>query len=71
MSIAEEIAALREAMASGTKRVRTKTNGVEREVEYPSFDDLKKRLDYLAGLEASQSGRPLSRVSLATFSKGR
>ncbi|WP_336801709.1 phage head-tail joining protein [Kaistia sp. MMO-174] len=71
MSIAEEVAALREAIASGTKRVRTKTNGVEREVEYPSFDDLKKRLDYLNGLDAAQSGRPLSRVSLATFSKGR
>jgi hypothetical protein len=68
MSIAEEIAAIREAIASGAKRIRTKTNGVEREVEYPSFEDLKKRLDYLESLNAG-AGR--SRVSLSFFSKGR
>ncbi|MFI5411305.1 phage head-tail joining protein [Kaistia sp. UC242_56] len=68
MSIADEIAAIREAIASGAKKIRTKTNGVEREVEYPSFDDLRKRLDYLEGLNAG-TGR--SRVSLASFSKGR
>ncbi|WP_336801797.1 phage head-tail joining protein [Kaistia sp. MMO-174] len=68
MSIADEIAAIREAIASGARKIRTKTNGVEREVEYPSFDDLKKRLEYLEGLNAG-AGR--SRVSLASFSKGR
>lgn len=68
MTIADEIAAIREAIASGARKIRTKTNGVEREVEYPSFDDLKKRLDYLQSLNAG-AGR--SRVSLASFSKGR
>ncbi|WEK50320.1 MAG: hypothetical protein P0Y66_22200 [Candidatus Kaistia colombiensis] len=67
MTIADEIAAIREAIASGAKRVRTRTNGVEREVEYPTFDDLRKRLEYLQGIEAG--GR--SRVTLASFSKGR
>lgn len=71
MTIADEIAAIREAIASGAKRVRTKTNGVEREVEYPSFDDLKRRLDYLEGIAAAGATPGRSRVTLASFSKGR
>lgn len=43
----EEIAALRAAIAAGVRRVVTQTNGVRKEVEYPSFDDLKRRLEWL------------------------
>jgi len=67
-----EIAAIREAISSGVRRVRTRSpNGVEREVEYPTFDDLKKRLDWLSGKEAALSPVRPSRASVVSFSRGR
>jgi hypothetical protein len=66
MTNAEEIAAIREAIASGARRVRFRSNGVEKEVEYFSFKDMQERLNFLQGLDGTK--RP--RVGLATFSKG-
>jgi len=55
--IDDEIAAVREAIAAGVKKVRTRTNGVEKEVEYPTFDDLRKRLEFLTGLKSGNTRR--------------
>lgn len=66
MSIADDIAALHAAIASGVKRVREG----DREVEYQSFDDMQKRAAYLANLQAKGSGqRPVS-VILAGYGRG-
>lgn len=62
--IDDEIAALREAVVLGARRVVTQTNGVRKEVEYPSFDDLKKRLEWL---EAQKLGAKRPRGVLASF----
>lgn len=62
--IDDEIAALRDAITAGVKRVVTQTNGVRKEVEYPSFDDLKKRYDWLCRQKAGAGRR---RVTLASF----
>lgn len=43
----EEIAAIRAAITSGARKVVTQTNGVRKEVEYPSFADLLARLRWL------------------------
>lgn len=64
MTNAEEIAAIREAIASGVRRVVTQTNGARKEVEYPSFDDLRKRLELLENLQAGPKRR---RVIVASF----
>ena len=53
--IDDEIAALRAAISSGVRRVVTQTGGVRKEVEYPSFADLKARLDWLEGMKAGRS----------------
>ncbi len=66
--IAAEIAAIREAIATGAKRVLTRTGGSTKEVEYPSFADLKARLDFLTGLQ--QPSRSTIRVGVARFSRG-
>lgn len=54
MTIDEQIAALREAIASGAKRVRSTTNGVTKEVEYRSFADM---MNALSVLEAQRDAR--------------
>lgn len=59
----DEIAAIREAISAGVRRVVTQTNGVRKEVEYPSFRDLKDRLDFLEG----RTDKPKRRVILASF----
>lgn len=69
-TIAEEIAAVREALASGVLRVRTRTNGVEKEVQYPSAADLLERLGYLERQQAIETGRKLPRVGLGVFHRG-
>lgn len=61
----EEIAALRAAITGGVKKVVTQTNGVRKEVEYPSFDDMKKRLDWLDGQRPTALSR--RRITLASF----
>jgi endonuclease IV len=62
----EQIAALRAAVATGSKRVVFHSGGTRREVEYPS---LKEMLDAIDRLEAQQS--PRSRVTLGAFRMGR
>jgi hypothetical protein len=47
--VEDEIAALREAIASGVHRVMTQTGTNRKEVEYPTFDEMRKRLDWLEG----------------------
>lgn len=63
-SIDDEIAALRAAISLGVRRVVTQTNGVRKEVEYPSFDDLRRRLEWL---EAQKLGAKRPRGVLASF----
>jgi hypothetical protein len=70
MAIEDEIAAIREAIASGAKRINFQDGTVRKEVEFPSFDDLKKRLDYLLGVQAGEQARPRGNVLLATFGRG-
>jgi hypothetical protein len=62
--IDDEIAALHAAISSGVKRVVTQTNGVRKEVEYPSFADLKARYDWLLRQKAGAGRR---RITLASF----
>jgi hypothetical protein len=66
-NIDEQIAALEEAIATGVRKVVTQTNGVRKEVEYPSFADMKARLNWL--YRKKNGGRP--GVTLATFGRGR
>lgn len=63
-TIDEEIAVLREAIVSGVRRVVTQTGGVRKEVEYPSFADMKARLDWLERQKVGPAG---VRVTLASF----
>lgn len=58
MAIADEIAAIREAIATGAKKIRFKDGSVEKEIDYPSFKDL---LDRLAWLEAQQMAQTTGR----------
>ncbi len=49
LQVQDEIAALKEAIASGVRRVMTQTGTNRKEVEYPTFDEMRKRLDWLEG----------------------
>lgn len=60
----DEIAVLREAIALGVRRVVTQTNGVRKEVEYPSFDDMRRRIEWLEA-RCNPTRRP--RGVLASF----
>lgn len=62
--IDDEIAAIREAITAGVKVVETRSAGVIKRTEYPSFSDLKARLDWL---EAQQNGGRRRRGIVATF----
>lgn len=55
-TIDEEIAAIREAITMGVKVVETRQGGVMKRTEYPSFADLRARLDWLEG-EKLSAGR--------------
>jgi|GEM_PF-946160 len=66
-TIDEQIAGLEEAIAAGVRKVVTQTNGVRKEVEYPSFADMQSRLNWL--LRKKRGAR--SPVTLATFGRGR
>ena len=66
-TISDEIAAIREAIATGAKKIRFKDGSVEKEVDYPSFADLRARLDFLEGRAAEATGRRRRRVVLARF----
>ena len=65
--IDDEIAALREAITAGVKRVLIKQGGVTKEVEYPSFDDLRNRLRWLEG-QAAPTRPPVA--GFAGFRRG-
>lgn len=69
-AIDDEIVAIREAIATGAKRIRLQDGSVQKEVEYPTFADLRARLNFLEGLRDGVSAKP-SRVSLATYGSGR
>ena len=64
--IDDNIAALREAMASGALKVRTKTEGVEKEIWYRSYAEMRQAL---ADLVEQRDG-PRSRRTLAGFRSG-
>ena len=66
----EEIAAIREAIASGAKKVKFRSGTVEKEVEYPSFDDMRARLNFLEQRAELAGGRARPRVGLAMFGRG-
>lgn len=53
-TIDEEIAAIREAITAGVKVVETRHAGVVKRIEYPSFKDLKDRLEWLEGQVGSK-----------------
>ncbi|KAB1086480.1 hypothetical protein F4V91_08585 [Neorhizobium galegae] len=56
-----QIAALRDAIASGARRIQFRSGGTQREVEYHSLSDMMKALEWL---EAQQSSRPrITRVA--------
>jgi hypothetical protein len=70
-TIEDEIAGIREAIASGALRVKFQDGNVMKETEFGSFDDLKKRLDFLLNDQSNAAGpvaRP--RLSLASFGRG-
>lgn len=62
----EQIAALREAIATGAKRIVFTSGGTRREVEYES---LKAMLDAIDRLSAQQNRRPS--MTFAGFRMGR
>lgn len=70
MTLAEEIAAVREAIASGALEVRIRQNGVEKFVKYESFDKLRARLQWLEGQQSAINGAPRKNVSFAEFRRG-
>lgn len=61
-----QIAALRDAIATGAKKVIFTSGGTRREVEY---DSLKAMLDAIDRLSAQQSPRP--RMTFGAFRMGR
>ena len=56
-TIDDEIAAIREAIATGAKKIRFKDGSVEKEVDYPSFNDLLARLAWLEAKKADVGSR--------------
>ena len=56
-TIDDEIAAIREAISTGAKKIRFKDGSVEKEVDYPSFKDLLDRLAWLEAQKADVGGR--------------
>lgn len=65
--IDDEIAAIREAIATGARKIRFKDGSVEKEVDFPSFADLRARLEFLEGLKATEATGRRPRVVLASF----
>ena len=61
-TIDDEIAAIRAAITAGVRRVVTQQGGSRKEVEYPSFDDMRARLNWL---EREKAGGSRRRVTLA------
>ena len=59
---AEMIAALREAIATGARRIVFHSGGTRREVEYPSLKEMREALEWLEGQQ-----RPAPAVSYVGF----
>ena len=57
---------LRRAMAAGVKVVWSRTNGVEKRIEYQSIDAMRKAMD---DLQALKSGARVTRT-VAGYSNG-
>ena len=68
--IDDQIAALRDAIAAGVLKVLTRSGEDEREVTYPSFKDMKERLNWLMREKAKAEGKDV-RVTVASFDRGR
>lgn len=62
--IDDEIAAIREAMASGAKRTVFTSGGTRREIEFQSLKDMR---DHLAWLEGQLPGAKPRRITLAAL----
>lgn len=62
----EQIAALREAIAQGARKVVFHSGGTRREVEYHSLKDMREALVWL---EDQQNPRPM--MTFAAFRMGR
>lgn len=61
----EQITAIREALATGVRKVVFHSGGTRREIEYPSMKDM---LDALDRLKDEQNPRP--RVTFGAFRTG-
>ena len=57
-----QIAALKDAIAQGARRVQFRSGGTQREIEYHSLKEMRETLEWL---EAQQSTK--SRLRLAAF----
>ena len=68
MTLEEEIAAVREAIASGATEVRIRQNGVEKMVKYETFDKLRDRLEWLLSQQRAVSA-PRRNVVFAEFKR--
>ena len=62
----EQIAALRDAIATGARRVVFHSGGTRREVEYHSLKDMREALEWL-----EQQQAPSSSLSRVAFRMGR
>lgn len=70
MTIDEEIAAVREAIASGALEVRIRQNsGVEKYVKYENFEALRRRLRWLEDQKNAAIGVRRVNVGFAEFKR--
>ncbi len=70
MDLDQEIAAVREAIASGALEVRIRQNsGVEKYVKYESFDALLRRLKWLEAQKNEALGIRRVNVGFAEFKR--
>ena len=68
-SMLEQLSELREARASGARRISTMTNGVRKEVEYRSDAELLAAIRDLERRIAAMGAKPITTVRIAS-SKG-
>ena len=65
--LTRQIADLRNAISLGARKVRSRVNGEEQEVEYRSLDEMR---DVLADLERQAGLRTSVKSSFASHSRG-
>lgn len=61
-ALRQRLADLREAHASGAKRVKTATNGVVEDVEFQTTSDLERAIANVEAQIAAAEGRPAGRI---------